>query len=326
MAHNIEKIAFLGSRADVWHHIGSEMVPGMALEVWAEEAGLNWSAVKVPAIADCSSLGQGLRPMKDRSFVVRSDTAAPLGYVSGEDENEGYRICQPLEVLDWFQRYIGVDDRFELDTAMSLKGGALIAVTAKFNGPLNVLGEAHKARLLMTTSFDGSASTINQMTMTRVVCNNTLNVALTDKRAAIKTRHSSAFDAAKVGRELAGLAESVQGYTAMAQAMAANHMSHRQVSDLFKQLLAIPFDADKEDISTKKLNVFHALGESYAATVAEGTELGTAWTVLNAVTRFVDHERATRGGASPVEARVLSAQFGSGAALKAQAHRLLLAA
>ena len=104
MAHNIEKIAFLGSRADVWHHIGSEMVPGMALEVWAEEAGLNWSAVKVPAIADCSSLGQGLRPMRDRSFIVRSDTAAPLGYVSGEDDSEGYRICQPLEVLDWFQR------------------------------------------------------------------------------------------------------------------------------------------------------------------------------------------------------------------------------
>jgi phage/plasmid-like protein (TIGR03299 family) len=326
MAHNIEKIAFLGSRADVWHHIGSEMVPGMALEVWAEEAGLNWSAVKVPALADCSSLGQGLRPMRDRSFVVRSDTAAPLGYVSGEDENEGYRICQPLEVLDWFQRYIGVDDRFELDTAMSLKGGALIAVTAKFNGPLNVLGEDHKARLLMSTSFDGSASTVNQMTMTRVVCNNTLNIALADKRAAIKTRHSSTFNPVKVGEELAGLAASVAGYTAMAEAMVAIHLSARQVSDLFKSLLAIPFDAKEDDISTKKLNVFHALGDAYTATVAEGTQAGTAWTVINAVTRFVDHERATRGGASPVEARFLSAQFGSGAALKAQAHKLLLAA
>ena len=326
MAHNIEKIAFLGSRADVWHHIGSEMVPGMALEVWAEEAGLNWSAVKVPAIADCSALGQGLQTMRDRSFIVRSDTAAPLGYVSGEDDSEGYRICQPLEVLDWFQRYIAVDDRFELDTAMSLKGGALIAVTAKFNGALSVLGEDHAARLLMTTSFDGSASTVNQMTMTRVVCNNTLNIALADRRAAIKTRHSSAFDAVKVGAELAGLAASVEGYRAMAEAMSANHMSQRQVSDLFKSLLAIPFDAKQEDISTKKMNVFSALVNSYQETVAEGTPPGTAWTALNAVTRFVDHERATRGGASPVEARFLSAQFGSGAALKAQAHKLLLAA
>ena len=326
MAHNIEKIAFLGSRADVWHHLGSEMVPGQSLEVWAREAGLDWHAVKVPAIADCSALGQGLQTMRDRSFIVRSDTAAPLGYVSGEDENEGYRICQPLEVLDWFQRYIGVDDRFELDTAMSLKGGALIAVTARFNGALSVLGEAHKARLLMSTSFDGSASTVNQMTMTRVVCNNTLNIALADKRASVKTRHSSAFDPAKVGEELAGLAASVAGYTAMAEAMVAIHLTARQVSDLFKQLLAIPFDAKPDDISTKKMNVFLALGDAYTATVEEGTPPGTAWTALNAVTRFVDHERATRGGASPVEARFLSAQFGSGAALKAQAHKLLLAA
>jgi phage/plasmid-like protein (TIGR03299 family) len=326
MAHNIEKIAFLGSRADVWHHIGSEMVPGMPLEVWAEEAGLNWSAVKVPALADCSVLGRGPVTMRDRSFVVRSDTAAPLGYVSGEDDTEGYRIVQPLEVLDWFQRYIGVDDRFELDTAMSLKGGALIAVTAKYNGVLSVLGEDHTARLLMTTSFDGSASTVNQMTMTRVVCNNTLNVALTDKRAAIKTRHSSVFDAAKVGAELAGLAASVEGYKAMAEAMVAVHLSARQVSDIFKQLLAIPFDAKQDDISGKKLNVFRALGQSYADTVSEGTQPGTAWTVLNAVTRYVDHQRTTRGGASPMEARFLSAQFGSGAALKSQAHKLLLAA
>lgn len=326
MAHNIEKIAFLGSRADVWHHLGSEMVPGQSLEVWAEEAGLNWTAVKVPAVADCSSLGQGSVVMRDRAFIVRSDTAAPLGYVSGEDATVGYRICQPLAVLDWFQRYIAVDDRFELDTAMSLKGGALIAVTAKFNGPLNVLGEEHKARLLMTTSFDGSASTVNQMTMTRVVCNNTLNVALTDKRAAVKTPHSSVFDAAKVGRELAGLAESVQGYRVMAEAMTAHDMTAREVSDLFKTLLAIPFDAVADDVSAKKMNVFKALGDSYAATVAEGTAPGTAWTVINAVTRFVDHERATRGGASPHEARFLSAQFGSGAAMKAQAHKLLIAA
>ena len=298
----------------------------MALEVWAEEAGLNWSAVKVPALADCSVLGRGPVTMRDRSFVVRSDTAAPLGYVSGEGEGEGYRIVQPLEVLDWFQRYIGVDDRFELDTAMCLKGGALIAVTAKYNGVLSVLGEDHTARLLMTTSFDGSASTVNQMTMTRVVCNNTLNVALTDKRAAIKTRHSSVFDAAKVGRELAGLAASVEGYRVMAEAMVAIDLSARQVSDIFKKLLAIPLDAAREDISAKKMTAFRALCDSYNSTVSEGTQPGTAWAAMNAVTRYADHERTTRGGASPMEARFLSAQFGSGAALKAKAHELLLAA
>jgi hypothetical protein len=188
-----------------------------------------------------------------------------------------------------------------------------------------VLGEDHNARLLMTTSYDGSASTINQMTMTRVVCNNTLNVALTDKRAAIKTRHSSVFDAAKVGRELAGLAESVGLQRNGVCHGGARHDAAAGLGRV-QTLLAIPFDAVSEDISSKKMNVFLALVNSYQETVAEGTQgrhrLDRAQR-CDPLRRSRAHDARRRlapGSAVPV------AQFGSGAALKAQAHSLLLAA
>src|SRR5262249_21251261 len=152
MAHNIDmtnnraNIAYLGSRKNVWHGLGQEMQEGMTLEQWQRAAGLDWSAVQVPALADCSSLGQGINPIADRSFVVRSDNAAPLGYVSGEDDSKGYKIVQPSEAFEFFSKYIAVDSRFALDTAMSLKGGQLIVVTAKFDDGhgLKILGEDHK--------------------------------------------------------------------------------------------------------------------------------------------------------------------------------------
>lgn len=105
----------------------------------------------------------------------------------------------------------------------------------------------------------------------------------------------------------------------MGDAMARVHLEKEQISKLFKAALDIPFDAKIEDVSARKMNQFEELKRCYRQTVNEGTEPGTAWTALNAVTRWCDHDRGTRGGVSETEARFASAQFGSGAAVKAKA-------
>src|SRR5690348_11680242 len=144
MAHNIDftnnraNIAFLGSRADIWHRLGQEMQPNMTIAEWAQAAGLEWSAVKVPAIANLSGVQFDHIPACDRfkrvegqNFLVRSDNGHPLGYVS-----DIYQPVQPAEVLAWFERYISVDDRFHLDVAGSLKQGEIIWATAGFRDAL----------------------------------------------------------------------------------------------------------------------------------------------------------------------------------------------
>lgn len=323
MAHNIDmtngraNVAYLGSRADVWHNLGQEMAPGMTIDQWAEAAGLDWTAVKVPAYAQISEGNHKL--VEGARFVVRSDTGHALGYVS-----DRYQPVQPRDVLEWFERYIAVDDRFQIDVAGSLKQGEIIWATATYRDPLEVAGDRHIARVLMTTTFDGSGSTINQGTMTRTVCNNTLKVALADARAVVRTRHNTRFDAAKVGAELAQIATGFAEYKAMGDAMARAEMSKAETSDFFKAMLDIPFDAKQADISGRKLNQFQALSNAYRTTAAEGAN-GNAWAALNAVTRYVDHERSSRGGEDKAEGRFASAQFGSGAALKSKAVELLLA-
>lgn len=334
MAHNLDmtndrvNFAFLGDRKDIWHRLGDEMQPGMTIEDWADASGLNWNAIKVPAIASLSGsqfdhldAASRFRRVEGQNFVVRSDTGHPLGYVS-----DRYQPCQPQEVLDWFQRYIGVDDRFVLDTAGSLKQGEIIFVTAKFIEPLSIVGDKHIARLLMTTTFDGTGSTINKALMTRVVCNNTLDAGLAERGATVRTRHNTKFDVDKVAGELANIAKGFTAYASMAEAMALRNMAVSEVSDFFKACLEIPFDAKQGDLSTKKQNQFTALQSAYRATVAEGTKAGTAWAALNTITRYVDHDKTVRdaSGSRKDEARVLSANFGSGAALKAKAVNLLM--
>lgn len=326
MAHNIDmtngraNVAFLGSRKDVWHRLGFEMKPGMTIEDWAKAAGLDWQAIMVPSVADLSGPDFDHLDITKRSpavpnwnHMVRSDTGGQLGHVS-----DIYKPVQPAAVLAWFDQYISVDPRFKLDVAGSLKGGKVIWATAVFADDMTVAGDKHVARLLMSTTFDASSATINQGSMTRTVCENTLLASYADKSSVVKTKHISNFDAERVGRELAQIAQGFGKYKAMGDAMGQMHMAKDEVSRFFKACLDIPFDAKSEDVSKRKLNQFEDLNQAYAKTAQE-TEAGTRWAALNAVTRHVDHARSTHGGASAEEGRFMSSQFGSGAAMKAKA-------
>jgi len=325
MAHNIDmtngraNIAFLGSRNDVWHRLGQEMAQGMTVDQWAEAAGLTWSAIKAPVFVTWNGVQVEVPNVK---AIQRDDNGFVLGM--GTDQ---YQPHQPREALDYAQRYVDMDSRFKIDVAGSLKSGRIVWVTATFDadgtGGVTVAGQKHVIRLLMSTTFDATGASVNKLTDTRVVCNNTLDVALGgDKRAEVRSRHTSKFNADRVSRELEGMAQAVDTYKAFGDTMADTRMVKDTVAKYFKRLLDIPFDAKAEDTSTRKLNQYGDLNRAYGQTVAEGAPRESAWAALQSVTRYVDHAKSTRGG-NESEARLLSAQFGAGAAMKAEAVRLL---
>ena len=315
MSNGQANIAFMGERNDVWHRMGQEMLPGQSIEEWAKSAGLNWKGVMVPAIAslegsefDHIETAERHRLVSGKRFIVRSDNGRPLGFVSKK-----YKLVQPSEVLDWFDRYIAVDDRFQLDVAGSLGNGEIIWATATFREKLEVAGDAHLARLLMTTTYDGSGSTINQGTMTRVVCNNTLDAAVADKRSVIKTKHNTMFDADKVSKELAAIAQGFACYKVMGDAMAQHQMARDQVQAFFNDMLEIKAD---EEISTRKKNQLEKIEQAYETSIAEGAQRNSAWAALNAITRYVDHDRTNSANDNKA---FVSSQFGSGKLLKDRA-------
>src|SRR5258708_8467294 len=90
MAHNIDEttgqaaIAFQGSRDDIWHRMGQQAEPGWSVDQWAAGARLNWTAHKVPALADCTNLERiaGHKRVDGGRFLLPSHPAHVLAYVS----------------------------------------------------------------------------------------------------------------------------------------------------------------------------------------------------------------------------------------------------
>lgn len=335
MSHNITiradgraTMAFRGDRADIWHRLGNQHQDSWTIADWADNSDLAWQAHKMPALVDLSTLK--LSPsnawermrVANRWFVCRGDNGNVLSEGTVTDQ---YQIAQPAQILEFFQQYVSVDPRFQLDTAMSLKGGQLIAVTATFQDQ-TVAGEKHKARLLCTTAFDGTGATLARGLMTRVVCNNTLDAGIAEKdKSVIRVRHSTKFDPKVAGAQLATIVQAFDKYRAMGEAMAKWHTTQTDVSKFFKLTLDIPTDAKREDISTAKFNQFEKMVDCYQIGVRrEGLEANSGWAMLQGVTRYVDHEKTVRGSDGTQrgdhETRLLSANFGgSGAVMKQKA-------
>lgn len=331
MAHMLDEttgqhaIAYVGETP--WHGYGTIMQENQSIEDWATAARMDWSAIKVPS---GYRVGDEWKQEPGRFAVIRDDTFARLGTFT-----DRYKIVQPIQILEFFRDFILTDDRFQLETAGCLKGGQVIWALARFKNSLSVMGEEHAPYVMLTTSFDGTLATTAQATMIRVVCNNTITASLWSKDAAtIKVRHNVNWNekaAARAHEQLEQVAATYSQYSDLAEALAMQRMSRAQTTEFFANLLGAEEGEDENGeskVSTRKSNMIDALIASYETTEKEGTEKGNAWTAFNAVTRYVDHDRATRrtNGETEIDSRMSSAFFGSGQLLKVRAKELLLAA
>lgn len=315
-------IAYVG--ATPWHGMGTVMEPGQAIEDWATQARMDWSAIKVPS---GYKVGGEWVEEPGRFAVIRDDTFARLGTFT-----DRYKIVQPMQILEFFRDFILTDDRFQLETAGCLKGGAVVWGLAKFSEDMDVMGEKHCPYVMLTTSFDGTLATTAQATMIRVVCNNTLTASLfAPDAASIKVRHNTKWTESaqeKAHEQLETVAASYAQYSKLAESLASIRMSRKQTETFFASLLAGEVK-EGEEMSKRKSNQIEALINAYDVTEKEGTERGNAWTAFNAVTRYVDHDRATRRtvpGEDDTQARMASSFFGSGSLIKAKALDMLQAA
>jgi phage/plasmid-like protein (TIGR03299 family) len=325
MAHEIDNtngqdnFAFVGKEA--WHGLGQKLEKGASKEAWRKAAGYDWECLVIPSQYEFN----GKLLTSDNFHMVRSDTGASLGCMT-----DRYKPVQPAEVLDFFDDFVRADERFHLETAGVLKGGKVLFATARFHEDMDCAGDKHNPFVLFTTSFDGKLATTAQATMVRVVCNNTLTASLWDKDAQVKVRHCTKWTpevADRAHNQLAEIAGQFDQYKVMAEAMAMAKQSKQQTEDMLNRIFTGKKEVTKrDDMTTNAKNQFDKLFGAYIETVNEGTQAGTAWATLNAVTRYVDHDRTTRdhSGEGVQAARMTSSLMGSGAAMKARAVEMLL--
>ncbi|MCW3177544.1 MULTISPECIES: DUF932 domain-containing protein [Acinetobacter] len=333
MAHQIETMAFVGQTP--WHGLGNQLTRNQPIEVWAQQAGMDWriESSNVSYMAK-NERGQNiLMPYEEQRVLYRSDTHAPLSVVS-----QRYQEVQPKEILE-FYRDLTEQAGFELETAGVLKGGRKFWALARTGQSTALKGkDDSNGYILLATACDGTLATTAQFTSVRVVCNNTLSIAIrgqTSGEGVVKVPHSTKFDAEKIKQQL-GI--SIKTWDEHMYEM--KQLSQRKVT---QQEAAAYFDAvfnnttmsatDQEEsiiqyylkaasmnkksnsksepngrAMSKVMEMFNGQGRGAELSSAKDTAYG----LLCSITEFVDHERRAM---SP-DHRLNSAWFGSGAMLK----------
>ena len=328
MAHSVETMAYTGLTP--WHGLGEVLPPKQPIEVWVKAAGMDWQIKESPVhfAIDAPSHVSMFGSSPEQKVLYRSDTNTALSVVSNR-----YQVVQPMEVLE-FYRDLTEQAGFELETAGVLKGGRKFWALAR-TGKSTVLkgNDVVNGYVLLATSCDGSLATVAMPTTVRVVCNNTLSIAVNGAEQAVKVSHRSNFDADAVKRRLGIAVSQWDQFMYEMKILSERKVNVKEANRYFETLLSSS-SADAAPVMKSKshLKLLNAQTESvmpneraYKKLQAmyggqgRGAELtaakDTAWGLLCAVTEFVDHERQARS----TENRLDSAWFGNGGQMKQKA-------
>lgn len=320
--HLVQTMAYTGQQP--WHGLGNPLGPNQPIEVWAERAGMKWriesAEVRYVAEASLASTSSGsasigaIHAFPEQKVLYRSDTKAPLSVVSSR-----YQVVQPAEILEFYRDLTEVGG-FELETAGVLKEGRKLWALAR-TGQSGLLKGKDRigGYLLLATACDGTLATTAQFTSLRVVCNNTLQIALGDSTGAVKVPHRSQFDAQAVKRQLGIAVSSWDAFMVRTRALSERKVSDATAETFLRRVLTYPSASQAErDALAVNERAIRAIGELFGGR-GKGAGLpsacGTAWGLLNAVTEYVDHHRRARSD----DHRRDAAWFGQGAAIKQKA-------
>ncbi|MBD9574802.1 DUF932 domain-containing protein [Pseudomonas sp. PDM23] len=313
MAHLIEQMAYVGDTP--WHGLGNHLPRKQSIEVWQHEAGMNWQIQESPVHFKADAVGHlgSIHSFPEQKVLYRSDTKVPLSVVS-----QRYQVVQPKEVLEFYRDLTEVSG-YELETAGVLKGGRKFWALARTGQNTALKGNDQvNGYLLLATSCDGTLATTATPTTIRVVCNNTLTIALDGTSRAIKVPHNTRFDSTVVKKQLGIAVSQWDDFMYRMRHLAERKVQWHEAMGFFMNVMcdapingALPEKLANERAMRKVQSLYEGRGRGSQLESAQGT----AWGLLNSVTEFVDHERRARSN----EYRLDSAWFGQGAALKQRA-------
>jgi phage/plasmid-like protein (TIGR03299 family) len=308
--HLVETMAYAGDTP--WHSLGNKLAPQQSIDTWKKQAGMDWQIEQseVHYISGSNHLGV-ITAFPEQKVLYRSDTKAPLAVVS-----KRFHVVQPGEILE-FYRNLTAYNGFELETAGVLREGRKFWALAKTGQSTALKGRDRvDGYLLLATACDGTLATTAQFTSVRVVCNNTLSIALRNACSAIKVPHRSQFDPDAVKRQLGITVSSWDGFVARMKALVERPVDPDTVEGLLRRVLTYSApDGKVVVVNEQALATVRSLYEGGGRGALMASSRGTAWGVLNSVTEYIDHHRRARSD----DHRRDAAWFGQGAQIKQRA-------
>ena len=253
-----------------WHDIGTVVEDAPTSEDAIKMAKLDWEVKQFPIKA-------GKIEIPGYFANIRTDVNYPLGVVKNR-----YRIVQNKEAFDFVDNIVGnkeIECRYE--TAGSLFNGKKIFLLVKLPNR-DLLGDEVENYIFFTNSHDGSSAFMAGITNVRVVCNNTLQMAIKGAERTWYCRHTESISSKKQqAQEALGLA--VKYMDSMDEV--AEKMVQKKIDEekFFRRLF------EKNNFSLCEKNIENAI-ERMHIIYNEKDDLqnfkGTAWGMYNAVADY----------------------------------------
>ena len=197
MAANVETMFYV--RQKPWHGLGTEVKTAPTSEDALVNAGLDWTVLQKNVFSEDGYLIPGCKAN------IRNTDRASLGIVSDK-----YKVVQNKEAFQFTDDLLGAGVRYE--TAGSLQGGRKVWMLAKMPQRYIISGDEIAPYMVVMNSHDGSSGIKVAMTPVRVVCQNTLNLALRNAKRTWTTKHTeNVMSRVHEAKETLQLAESYMG-------------------------------------------------------------------------------------------------------------------
>ncbi len=331
-----------------WHGLGTVVEKDVNLLEIPDLIGINWNVVKKPLFYNSQNV-QGVNDLGELTYeqnmveshvaTVRMDTGSQLGIV-GKD----YEVIQNEEIFHWSKAF-GEFGNVIVETSGSIFAGRNVWALLRMDGMGFDFGGGDKVNpyLLISTSHDGSKTLTIVPTAVRVVCANTMSLALKAnsqgrkknglehgwKLSHTKNVRNRMEDAKKM---ILRTHESFEATKEQIQSLANTRCDIDILNDITAKVWTVDtLEKDKEtskraqSIQENRLQEIKQLWKS--PTNQTTFAANNLWGAFNSITEYIDHHNTIRvtEGKDAKEQRFFSTQFGNGSVLKANAWKETLA-
>lgn len=285
-----------------WHGFGTIVEEQLTAEEALKASGLDWTVEKSPVYV---KTGERYTKVPRKFLNVRSTDQKVLGAVGG-----AYTVLQNEDAFAFADGLVDSGEA-KYETAGSLKGGQKVWVMMTIPSGIQIAGEDVDLYLALQNSHDGKSAVTVMVTPVRVVCTNTLNLALERAQRTWSVRHVGDLDGriAEARRALDLTFSYVEEFKTVGEQLAASPFSPREFARLVQQL--------EPNEKSQDLMI-----EAYQESPNLANIRETKWGALNSIGEYADWIRPQR---SP-EARYKNATTGVGRKMRDAAMEILTAA
>ena len=328
MSHTIAQCAdgtsaFFSNREPAWHKLGvvtdGAKTASEALKIAQLDSVVKVSENPISTTIDGQSIKLDGRYLTYREHPKTGLTA--LGVVGNR-----YTPIQNSEAFE-FLNYLADESGAVFETAGSLDDGRRVFMTMRFPESMKLASgdDVVDNYIMATNSHDGTLAFTLAVTPVRVVCQNTVRLALKQAVSSIKLRHTASATAkVQQARETLGI---VWKYQEEFQSEVNRLVSQPFSNSDFKQFVEKLVPTPNDDTSLRVKNYAEQTRDSLMALWMAPTQqnvAGTKWAAYNAVAEYEDWAKPVRGEGDKAILRAERITNGGSETLKQKAQLLLV--